>query len=553
MNNINLPPLITGQVWIGNTGGPAVPTNTTGTGDVVRATSPVLVTPALGTPSSGDLSNCTGVVHSVSGTANQVNFTAGANPVGTLSSTLIAPGTVTLNADPVTALQAATKQYVDAVASLGLDFKASVVASTTTALTATYANGTLGVGATLTNSGAQAAFATDGITPTVGARILVKNQSSTFQNGIYTLTNAGSVSTNWVLTRATDFDTAVEIQPGSFVAVDTGTTLALTSFLQTATVALVGTDAVLFSQFTYGTSFPSLSVSGNITNAALTASKMVLTNGSKVLGSSSLGESDLLAKISQTAAQIYAADSVGTDAYAITLSPAIAAYTAGMQIIFKAGTANTGNATLNVNGVGALNILKNHDQTLATNDIEVGQIVTVVYDGTLWQMTSQLGNTSIGPSTPGVVVQVQSATLTTTATNTSATYADTGLTVSITPSSATSKIYVNSYLTVGADSGYGMSIRLVRDSTTLCVGDAAGSRVQCSAGSHGDAAGGIETSGMSFQDAPATTSAVVYKIQFAVNPGSAGGGAYINRSAIDTNSASFQRGASTITVMEVTG
>lgn len=96
--------------------------------------------------------------------------------------------------------------------------------------------------------------------------------------------------------------------------------------------------------------------------------------------------------ISQGSGEIYAADSVGTDAYAVTLVPAPTALVTGMVVNFKAGTANTGNATLNLNGLGAINILKNHDQTLDTNDIEVGQVVTVIYDGTVWQMQSQVAN-----------------------------------------------------------------------------------------------------------------------------------------------------------------
>lgn len=96
--------------------------------------------------------------------------------------------------------------------------------------------------------------------------------------------------------------------------------------------------------------------------------------------------------ISQGSGEVYAADTVGTDAYAITLVPAPTAYVVGQVFNFKAGTANTGNATLNVNGLGAVNILKNHDQTLDNNDIESGQIVTVVYDGTNFQMQSQVAN-----------------------------------------------------------------------------------------------------------------------------------------------------------------
>jgi hypothetical protein len=156
--------------------------------------------------------------------------------------------TITSLATPVNATDAANKQYVDDVAQ-GLNIHAASWAATTTALTATYANGTAGVGATLTNSGAQAAFVVDGVTPTVGQRILVKNQATAAQNGIYTVTNTGSVSTNWVLTRATDFDSAVEIAGGDFTFVDTGTTLANTGWVNGTEVTTVGTDPVDFVQF----------------------------------------------------------------------------------------------------------------------------------------------------------------------------------------------------------------------------------------------------------------------------------------------------------------
>lgn len=84
----------------------------------------------------------------------------------------------------------------------------------------------------------------------------------------------------------------------------------------------------------------------------------------------------------QIGAEIYAADSVGTDAYAITLSPAPAAYVTGMVFRFKAGTANTGAATLNVNGLGAKAIVKRYNVALATGDILAGQLVEVEYDST---------------------------------------------------------------------------------------------------------------------------------------------------------------------------
>lgn len=92
---------------------------------------------------------------------------------------------------------------------------------------------------------------------------------------------------------------------------------------------------------------------------------------------------------------LYAADAGSNDTYVITLDPVpTLAKLVGLPISFKANTANTGAATLNVNSLGAGTIKKSHDQDLADNDIESGQIVTVVWDGTVFQMQSQVANTT---------------------------------------------------------------------------------------------------------------------------------------------------------------
>lgn len=151
-------------------------------------------------------------------------------------------------ATPVSSTDAANKQYVDDVAQ-GLNIHAASYAATTANLNATYSNGSSGVGATLTNAGTQAAFTTDGTTPSLNDRILVRLQTNQAQNGIYTLTTVGSGSTNWVLTRATDFDTATEIAGGDFTFVDNGTTLANTGWVNVDEVTTVGTDPIVFQQF----------------------------------------------------------------------------------------------------------------------------------------------------------------------------------------------------------------------------------------------------------------------------------------------------------------
>jgi hypothetical protein len=174
-----------------------------------------------------------------------INLSALATPTNDVS---FASYKITNLAAPVASTDAANKQYVDDVAQ-GLNIHAASYAATTANLNATYSNGTAGVGATLTNAGTQAAFGTDGTTPPINSRILVRLQTDNTQNGIYTLTTVGSGSTNWVLTRATDFDSAVEIAGGDFTFVDNGTTLANTGWVQVDEVTTVGTDPIVWQQF----------------------------------------------------------------------------------------------------------------------------------------------------------------------------------------------------------------------------------------------------------------------------------------------------------------
>jgi hypothetical protein len=137
---------------------------------------------------------------------------------------------------------------VDYVKSVVLTLPEETVAAATTAnLTATYSNGTAGVGATLTNSSTQTAFTIDGQTPSADARILVKNQTNTFENGVYTLEDVGSGSTNWILTRATDADTTNEMAVNKFMWVTAGTANGNKGFACSAT-GVIGTGSITFVQ-----------------------------------------------------------------------------------------------------------------------------------------------------------------------------------------------------------------------------------------------------------------------------------------------------------------
>ena len=116
----------------------------------------------------------------------------------------------TVSTTPANATDIANKQYVDTLVASGITYHTPVKYETPSALTATYnqpGGAGVGVGATLTNAGTLVAFAPDGPTASIGDRILVYNQASAFQNGVYTVTTVGDGSTAWVLTRATDADT----------------------------------------------------------------------------------------------------------------------------------------------------------------------------------------------------------------------------------------------------------------------------------------------------------------------------------------------------------
>jgi len=174
----------------------------------------------LGTWTEGSslLARTTVLASSNSGSA--VNLTAQAEvfisqPAGK-AAFFNADGDLELNRDPQTALQAATKEYVDTIAAAGLHYHDPVRVEKEGNLSATYDNGTAGVGATLTNNSTQAALVIDGVTLSTNDRVLIYEQTDATQNGVYTVTDTGSASTNWVLTRSTDTDSYAPSDPNSF-------------------------------------------------------------------------------------------------------------------------------------------------------------------------------------------------------------------------------------------------------------------------------------------------------------------------------------------------
>ena len=144
---------------------------------------------------------------------------------------------------PINDSDLATRGYVNSVAQ-GLDVKESVKVATTGGLAGTYATG----GQTLT-ANSNGAIQVDGVTLSVNDRLLLKDQATGSQNGIYTVTTVGDGSNAFVITRALDFNTSSEVGAGAFMFVEAGSTHAGKSFIQSATGPTLDTDALTFSVF----------------------------------------------------------------------------------------------------------------------------------------------------------------------------------------------------------------------------------------------------------------------------------------------------------------
>jgi hypothetical protein len=240
---------------------------------------------------------------------------------------------------PVAATDVATKGYVDSVAE-GLHVHASVAAATPNTLasisggTITYNNGTAGVGATLTTTGT---FATiDGVNiATVGTRILVKDEANAAHNGIYVFTSST------VLTRATDYDTAGEIQAGDFTFVSGGTLYNSTGWVQEDEVTTIGTDPIVWTQFSGAGTY----LAG--TGLTLTGDTFSISN--TTVTAASYGSGDAVATFTVNAqGQLTAASNVAIAANAANLTGSVLSSNIVTSSLTTVGTLGSLSVTGNV-------------------------------------------------------------------------------------------------------------------------------------------------------------------------------------------------------------
>ena len=192
--------------------------------------------------------------------------------------------------------------------------------------------------------------------------------------------------------------------------------------------------------------------------------------------------------------------------------------------------------------------------------IKVDQLETADGTGTIALQNQLSGMTTASLPTltatempTGSVLQVKQHFLTDTTSSSSATFTASGLSVTITPSSTSSKILVMMNVSLTINEGT-WQLRFVRNSTPIGVGDSSGSRVQTTVGGfHPTSDGNHQSNPTSAQylDSPNTTSATTYIVQFKAQSGKT---MYLNRSSNDANNSDWShRSTSSITVMEIAG